>query len=64
MVYLLIGLLDIGLIVGETTSHDTTHDQVERLRPCPVFLKVVELERTVGRDTIEVTLIYILYVEI
>lgn len=55
--YVPIALFNIRLVVGETASHYTTHDKVERLRPGPVLFEIVELERAVRRDAIEAGLI-------
>ena len=56
--HLLIGLFHIGLVVGETTSHHTTRNQVERLRPGPILLEIVELKGTVWRDAIVAGLVF------
>lgn len=51
--YLLVRLFYIRVTVGETASHGTAHNKVERFRPGPVLLKVVQLKRAVWRHAIK-----------
>ena len=48
--HLLVGLLDVGLIVREATSHDAAEDEVKGRGPGPILFEIVELEPAVRRN--------------